>query len=60
MCVKYIKKKFTVVLGLKSRVVTVGIRALGLDPEDHYNCVAAVKFLGWYAPDKGHELSRPP
>jgi len=25
----------TVVLGLKSRVVTVGIRALGLDPEDH-------------------------
>jgi hypothetical protein len=31
----YIYKKFTIVLGLKSRVVTVGIRALGLDPEDH-------------------------
>jgi len=24
-----------VVLGLKIRVVTLGIRALGLDPEDH-------------------------
>jgi hypothetical protein len=39
MCIKYIyiyiKKKFTIVLGLESRVVTVGIRALGMDPEDH-------------------------
>jgi hypothetical protein len=39
MCIKYIyikkKKKFTMVLGLESRVVTVGIRALGMDPEDH-------------------------
>jgi hypothetical protein len=30
-----IKKKITVVLGLKSQVVTVGVRAPGLDPEDH-------------------------
>jgi hypothetical protein len=28
------KKKITIVLGLKSRVVTVGIKAFGLDPED--------------------------
>jgi hypothetical protein len=36
MCVKYKgKKTFTAVLGLKSRVVTVGIKALGLDLEDH-------------------------
>jgi len=40
MCVKglhiylYIKK-ITVVLGLKSWVVIVAIRALGLDPKDH-------------------------
>jgi hypothetical protein len=34
-CVSSKKKKFTIVLGLKSRVVTVGIRALGLDPENH-------------------------
>jgi hypothetical protein len=31
----YKKKKITIVLGLESRVVTVGIRALGMDPEDH-------------------------
>jgi len=31
----YIYIYITVVLGLKSRVVTVGIRALGLDPKDH-------------------------
>jgi hypothetical protein len=31
----YIYIKFTVVLGLKSWVVIVGIRASGLDPEDH-------------------------
>lgn len=32
-CIK--KKKNYCVLGLESRVVTVGIRALGMDPEDH-------------------------
>jgi len=31
---QFLLKKITVVLGLKSRVVTVGIRAPGLDPED--------------------------
>ena len=36
VCVKY--RCF----GLRSRVVTVGIKALGLDPEDH--CVVVVNF----------------
>ena len=31
----FFKKTFIVVLGLKSRVVTVGIKAFGLDPKDH-------------------------
>jgi hypothetical protein len=35
VCVCVYIYKITVVLGLKSRVVTVGIRALGLDPEDN-------------------------
>jgi hypothetical protein len=30
-----IKNKITIFLALKSRVVTVGIGALGPDPEDH-------------------------
>jgi len=29
------KNKITIFLALKSRVVTVGIKALGLDPEDY-------------------------
>jgi hypothetical protein len=33
-CVSSTKKNYRC-LGLKSRVVTVCIRALGLDPEDH-------------------------
>ena len=30
-----LKNKIIVVLALKSRIVIVGIRTLGLDPEDH-------------------------
>ena len=31
-----LKNKIIVVLALKSRIVIVGIRTLGLDPEDHW------------------------